>query len=193
MTTLPWETIIKIVTTLLPIVGSIVVAYITKNHAIDRKAMQYERLNKALNDKNHNKLEVAEYFRMVTGLRMNYSDIKKIIDDENSIWLVYFLQRNSGYVQYDNGKLSHTKRFANEKKRNIFLIFEKWHYKYMIYSTGTVYIVSAIALLFAKNTAMSIVAILFLFGSALMFVSLSKDRNKVEKLEDLLKLANEEK
>ena len=43
-------------------------------------------------------------------------------------------------------------------------------------------------MLFSKNTVMTIVAILFLFGSALMYVSLSRDGVGTEKLEELLAL-----
>ena len=181
----------SIITVVLSVLGSIIVAYISNNKKEERKIQLFEKLSNALSQEKSTKLEVCEYFRLATGLRMNYSDVKSLVDDENSIWLVYFLQKNSGYVQYKDGKLTHTKRFASEKKRKIFLMVESLQHKYMIYSSGLMYFMSFIALVFAKSPKTTILAILILFISAFSFIYASRNRVKVEKLEELLVLQGE--
>jgi len=178
----------SIITVVLSVLGSIIVAYISNNKKEERKIQLFEKLSTALSQEKSTKLEVCEYFRLATGIRMKYSDIKTLVNDENSIWMIYFLQSRSGYVTYEDGKLTYTKRFDRDKRRKVFLSFENVTRKMLMYSSGTLYVLSFIAMLFAKNTVMTIVAILFLFGSALMYVSLSRDGVRTEKLEELLAL-----
>ena len=156
LTTMPWADITKIFVAVLTIIGSPIIAFIVNNRKDDRKITAYEKLSKALNDKNHNKLEVSEYFRMATGIRMSYLDIKKLVDDDNSIWIIGFLKRMPGYVSYEDGIFKHTKRFSGQWYLPWIQKFTKYFYISGKYFFGGGYILFSYGLIHFNITNNSI-------------------------------------
>ena len=71
----------SIITVVLSVLGSIIVAYISNNKKEERKIQLFEKLSTALSQEKSTKLEVCEYFRLAIGIRMKYSDIKTLVND----------------------------------------------------------------------------------------------------------------
>ena len=115
----------SILIALIPAVASIAAAAIAKSKTEAGIVKLNKKLSKALDNKTSTKYEISELFRQITGIRMNYSDIKEILDDDNCIWLIYFLKKTPGYVKYKEEKLHYAKGFSNSWVRKILRTLDK--------------------------------------------------------------------
>ncbi|EGA71031.1 hypothetical protein VISI1226_11177 [Vibrio sinaloensis DSM 21326] len=55
-----------------------------------------------------NKHSVTELFRLIHGLRMNYSDIVVLVNDDNCSKIIYALKKTPGIVSFENGKFQYS-------------------------------------------------------------------------------------
>ena len=188
------DNITQIIITVLTIIGSpIFVSFINKKKE-DRRVISYKRIFDVLRNTQHYCLELSEYFRTATNIRLKCSDIKKLVDDDNAIWIIYFLKKMPGYVQYENGILKHAKRFKDKwylpwvKKFNQFVsIFGQAiaFAGYLIFSFGFIYFGIAEE---KNHIGISAFFIIMVFVSAFGFVSASKMKAENEKIDELIGL-----
>jgi len=173
---------LTIIGSIITVIGSIVVAVISNNKKEERKLAVQEKLSKALKSDESTKLEVAELFRIATGIRMKHSDIVEIVEDENSIWLVHLLNTNPGYVKYENGKLHYTEAFSKSWIRKGIYFFEK----ISVVSFTTMYFLSALGLIFSPNIEGKTVAGILLFVSAFLLIEALRNKRNSEKAKELI-------
>ncbi|WP_345971327.1 hypothetical protein WCX72_05560 [Sulfurimonas sp. HSL1-6] len=173
---------ISILTTILTVVGSIIVAVISNNKSEERKLLAHEKLSKVIKNDDSTKLEVAALFKAATGIKMTYSDVLKIVDDDNGIWLVHLLSTVPGYVKYENGKLHYTKRFEKSWLRKLFSLFDKVGLYFSIFT----YFSFSFALIFSSSIEGKIVSGIFVFTSAFFLIHVLKNKLNAEKAAELI-------
>lgn len=191
MLIMPWENITQIVLAVITIIASPIASKIINNQKEDRQKAAYEMLVKLLDNEKHHKLIITQYFRMATGLKMQYDDIIKIINDNNSIWLIDFLRQMPGFVSYENGVFQYNKRFQNnwylpwvKKVSNLFNVFGKSLSiaGYLLFSSVFFYL----NMIEKISVVWNIVFIILIFFSAYGFVIFRNFQDDNEKLDEFI-------
>lgn len=187
------DNITQVIVTLLPIVLSPIIAYFLNWKREEIRISSYKRIFEALRETKHFCLELSEYFRTATKIRLKCSDIKRLVNDDNAIWIIYFLKKMPGYVQYENGVLSHSKRFKDKwylvwMKRftNFVSIFGQViaFGGYVLFSFGLIYLNIKSNIHLGVNILFAIMIIFSAFG----FVFASNMKAENEKIDELIDL-----
>lgn len=195
---MPWENITQILVATITIIGSPIVSKIINNQKEDRQKVAYEMLVKLLDNGKHYKLIIMQYFRMATGLKMKYDDVIKIINDNDSIWLIDFLRQMPGYVSYENGVFQHNKRFQNslylsliKKVSHLFNIFGTYLSiaSYILFSFGFI----LLNMVEKISAGWNIVFIVSIFFSSYGIVVFRNFQDNNEKLDELLRIHKNKK
>lgn len=173
---------IEIITTVITVIGSIATAMITNYKYEERKMAILEKLSVALRNESVLKIEITELFRLLTGLRMNYSEIKKIIEDDNCIWLIHILRTTPGYVKYKDGKLHYTEFFRSIWVRNFYNFIDKISQ----ITSLILYFFFSLLMVFAPTLQAKAISVIFLIFSAVLFVQALRNKRYSEKIDELM-------
>lgn len=167
---------LTVLTTIITAISSIIVAYIANNKREERNLSLLQKLTELTKNDTHNKFEVSKLFEMTTGLKISYSEIKKIINDENSIWIVHMLKKTPGLVTYQDGVLTYNDRFKNKKVRFSIDLLEQFY----LYSSFVLMFISMAC--FTFSNALELKAffgiLLFVFSFAWVFMLRSRGYSK---------------
>lgn len=173
---------IEIITTAITVIGSIATAMITSYKYEERKMAILEKLSISLRHESPLKIEITELFRLLTGLRMNYSEIKKIIEDDNCIWLLHILRTTPGYVKYKNGKLHYTEFFRSIWVRKFYSFIDK----IAQISSLLLYFFFSFAMIFLPTLQGKAISVVFLIFSAVWYVQAMRNKRYSEKIDELM-------
>ena len=175
---------VSVFTTIITAISSIIIAYIANNKKQERNHNLLKELTILLNQENiKNKYEVSKIFEFITGLKMNYSDIKELVNRDDSIQVISALKKTPGLVTYKNKKLEYHKNFKPKGIRKAIFYFEK----FSLYISFIIMIVSVIFLTFSNNFSIKSLSGIFLFISAFMWMSALKSINYTQELEEIIK------
>lgn len=175
---------ISVFTTVITAISSIIVAYIANNKKQERNHSLLKELTILLNQETiKNKYEVSKIFEFITGLKMNYSDIKELVNRDDSIQIISALKKTPGLVTYKNKKLEYHKNFKPKGIRKAIFYFEK----FSLYISFIIMVVSMIFLTFSNNFSIKSLSGIFLFLSAFMWMSALKSINYTQELEEIIK------
>jgi hypothetical protein len=167
---------LTVLTTIITAISSIIVAYIANNKREERILSLLQKLTELTKNDTHNKFEVSKLFEMTTGLKVSYSDIRKIISDDNSIWIIHMLKKTPGLVSYQDGDLTYNDKFKNKKIRFSIDLIEQFY----LYSSFI--LMSASVVLFTFSNSLELKAffgiLLFVFTFAWVFMLRSRGYSK---------------
>lgn len=172
----------EIITTVITVVGSIATALITSYKYEERKMAILDKLAIALRNDSPLKIEVAELFRLLTGLRMDYSEIKKIIEDDKCIWLIHILRTTPGYVKYKDGKLHYTEFFRSKCIR----VFNSFIDKIAQITSFLLYVFFSLAMIFLPTLQGKAISVICLIFSAIWLIQALKNKRYSEKINELM-------
>lgn len=172
----------EIITTAITVIGSIATAMITSYKYEERKMAILEKLSIALRNEFALKIEITELFRLLTGLRMNYSEIKKIIEDDNCIWFIHILRTTPGYVKYKDGQLHYTEFFRSMFVRKLFNFFDKFSQV----SSVILYFFFTFAMIFLPTLQGKAISVVFLIFSAVWYIQALRNKRYSEKIDELM-------
>ncbi|WP_281628737.1 hypothetical protein [Vibrio sp. St2] len=123
-----------------------------------------------------NKHSVTELFRSIHGLRMNYSDIVVLVNDDNCSKIIYALKKTPGMVSFEGGKF----QYSGLGKIRPFMAFDK-----LLRGAGLVlaiglFVISFWLLAFG-NSGESIAGMILIVPSS-FFIALSIRTNRYDKM-----------
>lgn len=176
---------LTVITTIITAISSIIVAYIANNKREERSLALLHKLSDLTKDETHNKLEISRLFEMITRLKISSSDVKKIIEDENAIWIVYMLKKTPGYVTYENGVLKYSERFKNKKIRLGFDIIDSLY----LYSSFILMCSSLIIFSFTDVVEQKAFFGILLFIFAFSWIYMLRNRSYFKKVKELIENA----
>lgn len=172
----------EVITTVITVIGSIATAMITSYKYEERKMAILEKLAISLRHESPLKIEITELFRLLTGLRMNYSEIKKIIEDDNCIWLINILRTTPGYVKYKDGKLHYTAFFRSIWVRKVSSFIDKISQ----ITSLILYFFFSVAMIYSPTLQGKALSVVFLIFSAVWYVQSLKNKRYSEKIDELM-------
>ena len=117
----------KIVFGIITAVGTIALTFFNLSQTRKVTSELLEKFELALQNKQ--KHAVTELFRLIHGLRMSYSDIETLVQNDECSKIIYALKKTPGLVCYVNGEFKYTE----VGKNSIFQFFDKWMTRLGIY------------------------------------------------------------
>jgi hypothetical protein len=142
------------------------------------KADLLDKLDTAL--KNNRKHNVSELFYMIHKVRINYNEILKLIEDDNSSKIIYALKRTPGLVEYKDGKLS-----RRQFPRWITVV-EKIFFKFMLVFCVVFLLALLILLPFAKGFVL-LQLLIQLIGVTIIIISFLRFQRNEKIIDELIK------
>lgn len=160
----------KIIFGVVAAVGVLVMAFLNMEQAKKTKSELIEKFELAL--VKAQKLTVAELFRLIFGLRMNYSDIVELVKNDDCLKIIYALKKTPGYVCYENGVFKYT----GIGKSRMFHFADKWLTKLGILFLTVLLIVAYSMVVFGDGAMMIGGFILTVVFAAMLGVQIRKRR-----------------
>ncbi|WP_041277777.1 hypothetical protein [Desulfotalea psychrophila] len=99
----------RLLTTLISVIGTFTVTLHYLNQSRKIRVELLKELDEALAQKS--KHRVCEIFRLIYGLRMSYSNILRLLDDDKVNILTYVLYRTPGMVTFSDGAFQYSGLF----------------------------------------------------------------------------------
>ncbi len=167
-----------------PVLGVLVTAatyYVTQHWQSNKtKAELLEKLDVSI--KNNCKHSTCEIFYMIHKVKMNFQDIKMLIEDNNSSNIISVLKRTPGLADYKNGQL------CKKTSPRWHILFEKIFFKFFVKFNLVFFLILELLLIlslpFAKG--LQVFTILLQIVSVTIVIisirAIQKDYNVVDEL-----------
>jgi len=180
---------LSVITTIITAISAIIIAFLANNKKEERKQNLLKELTILLKDENtKNKYEVSKIFEFITGLKLSYSDIKKLLNNDNAILIINALEKNPGLVTYKNKKLEYHKNFKPQGLRKAIHYFEK----FSLYISFSIMIISLFVFIFVNTIAIKSLSGILFFISIFMWVSALKSIRYNEEIQDIIQSQDNE-
>ena len=122
-------------------VGAVAIYRLNTAQASKVRAELLEKLRRSISA--NDRMQSCELFRMAFRLRMPFSDIRSLSNEEEFSLIVRILQSNLGAVRYDQGRLQYGKRLQNATFRKVANFVSKFGVFIMAVITGALIIFMA--------------------------------------------------
>ncbi len=160
----------KILFGVITAIGTIAVTYFNLSQARKVKAELLEKFETAI--EKSQKHSASELFRLIHGLRMSYSDIAALIENNDSLRIIYALKKTPGIVCYEDGEF----RYSAVGKNKIYQFLDVWYLRISIALFSICLFVSLALLAFSEGVT-SISGFVFTAFFSFMLAIQIKDKN----------------
>ncbi len=161
----------KIIFGVVTAMGTIALTYFNMSQTRKITAELLEKFEVALEKKQKN--SVTELFRLIHGLRMNYTDICELISDDNCSQIIYSLKKTPGLVCYQDGSFQYTSIGQNK----LFKFIDKWVSRFGV-AAFSLFIISGFFLLaFSDGSALFFGFVIIMLFSFMLGRQLRENRH----------------
>jgi hypothetical protein len=171
--------IIKAIAGLLSAIGTMALYRYHLAQSSKLRGELLEKLDNALAEEH--KHSVCELFRLLHGLRMDYTDIKAICEHDKATKIILALQKTPGIVKHENGRLQYTDLYEKDWVRKSNGMVNK----IFAYSLGVLTLSMVIVMGFMDGVA-ALALLVFVIPSAVFFMVQVKDIRHDKMVESLV-------
>lgn len=166
-----FDTLTKFIFGVVSALGTIAVIFLNSRQAAQVKSELLIKFENALaKDQKHT---ATELFRLLHGLRMNYSDIVELVKHDDCIKIIYAIKKTPGLVRYEQGEFKYTKIARNP----IFRFIDLWIARIGIAVFGLLTVSSLLMLSLGEGGTALAGFIFMLFGAAMLGVQIRQRRH----------------
>lgn len=166
-----FDTITKFIFGLVSTLGTFAVIFLSSHQAAQAKAELLAKFENAL--KKEQKHSATELFRLLHGLRMNYSDIVELVQHDDCIKIIYAIKKTPGLVRYEQGNFKYTKIAKNP----IFKFIDLWIARVGIAVFGLLTAASLLMLSLGDGGTALAGFIFMLFGASMLGIQIRQSRH----------------
>lgn len=156
----------KVIVGLFSAFGTIALYRYNNWRALQARAVLIQQLEDAI--QSERQYSATELFRMLHGMRMKYSDLKSIVNNDRVAHVIWALQKTPGMVSFEHGVLKYTSIFERGWVQRI----NKWVSRvgalfFAILTTALI-----ITAVLAKGITSLVILILLIPSSAFLFMKM---------------------
>lgn len=152
----------KLVFGVISSLGTMALIFYNMGQARKVKAELLEKFEEAINMES--KHSATELFRLIHGLRMNYSDVVELIKNDDCSKIIYALKKTPGIVSFKNGEF----RYAGVGRNKLFRYLDRWFTRFSIFLFGGFLLLSLAVMVMSEGSS-SVAGFLFMiFSSAIL-------------------------
>lgn len=172
---------IKIVLSIIGVIVTVIMSQLSiKRLREERNLKLLDRLSIVMDKVNvNNKFEVSILFENLTGLKLTYREIKSILNQNDSLWIINTLKLFPGIVKYEGNKLNYNGLFINNKFRSTFHFIEGFY----LFFFGFILLSSIYLFITTTNFWLLVPIILF----TILSDKLIKNRNLIKEIKKQIK------
>src|SRR5690554_3132315 len=131
-----FETASKLIFGVISSLGTMALVFYNMSQTRKLRTELLEKFEEAVNRKN--KHSSTELFRLIHGLRMNYSDVVELVKHDDCSKIIYALKKTPGIVSFKNGEFQYT----GIGKNKVFRYLDRWFTRFSIYFFGSLLLCS---------------------------------------------------
>jgi hypothetical protein len=169
----------KLVFGVISSLGTMALIFYNMGQARKMKAELLEKFEEAIN--RESKHSATELFRLIHGLRMNYSDVAELVKHDGCSKIIYALKKTPGIVSFKNG----TFQYTNVGRNKVFRYIDCCFTHFSIFFFGGLLLVS-LAVMGMSEGASSVAGFLFVIFSSVMLAVQLRQRAYDQMIESLV-------
>src|SRR5690606_40611368 len=112
-----FETASKLIFGVISSLGTMALVFYNMSQTRKLRTELLEKFEEAVNRKN--KHSSTELFRLIHGLRMNYSDVVELVKHDDCSKIIYALKKTPGIVSFKNGERSEEHTSELQSRENL--------------------------------------------------------------------------
>jgi len=174
-----FETASKLIFGLISSFGTIALVSYNMSQTRKLRTELLEKFEEAVNRKN--KHSSTELFRLIHGLRMNYSDVVELVKHDDCSKIIYALKKTPGIVSFKNGEFQYT----GIGKNKVFRYLDRWFTRFSIYFFGSLLLCS-LAIMGISEGLSSVAGFLLVIFNSVMLALQLRQRNYDQMIESLV-------
>lgn len=166
-----FDAITKFIFGVVSALGTFAIIFLNSRQAAQVKSELLIKFENAI--EKEQKHTATELFRLLHGLRMNFSDIVELIKHDDCIKIIYAIKKTPGLVRYEQGEFKYTKIAKNP----IFKFIDLWIARTGIVVFGLLTSSSLIMLSLGDGGTALAGFIFMLFGAAMLGTQIRQSRH----------------
>jgi hypothetical protein len=159
--------------------GTMALIFYNMGQARKVKAELLEKFEEAIS--RERKHSTTELFRLIHGLKMNYSDVAELVKHDGCSKIIYALKKTPGIISFKNG----TFQYTNVGRNKVFRYIDCWFTHFSIFVYGGLLLVS-LAVMGMSEGASSVAGFLLVIFSSVMLAVQLRQRAYDQMIESLV-------